>query len=159
MKTRFPTLRRVLSFAAVAVGGLSFASFWFLAHGWQLAAIATGLVAWMLALGFGTTIAAAQAPNDGPDQTEKVSLSFVGRLLRFIGSFCLLHWLITLPEFSPFLQRMLHGGGLLDMRLIVGAAAYSILLTLALRNLVSRITDEEIYCYLSSTRQIRRAVQ
>ena len=145
--TRFPQMRQLMSASAIAVPSLYFSSFLLFASGSVIWSVLGAALAFILGLAFPYSIADRRDLRTDSETPDSSIVRWVGRAACSFVFF----WVICQPEFTPFEDRVLHGGALWDWRLVVPLAvltAYHIHVGL---KRVPRISDTAIYSYFTST--------
>ena len=99
MKTHFARLRRFTVWSSVSSPFLFFVAFLFVVFGWTAWAAVPVILGIFLLCAF-------PIESRAVDQSEEMSKKVVG-LLTIVGAFLALFWIESIPEWDPFIDRLI----------------------------------------------------
>ena len=147
MKKHFPKLRRLLAASACVGSVVIFAAFIFFAAGRITLISFFGLAL----VGLFVMLPAELFTQAQDHEIAKDSANWPVRIAFML----FLYWLIDVPEFRALLDRVSESKGLLDWRLILAAAIWTVYSIFRIWRALARLSDKAIY-RLMSTKDSKR---
>ena len=142
MKKHFPKLRRLLAASALVGSLVIFVAFSFFAAG-KITLISFFGVA---LLGLFVRLPAELVTQAQDREIAKDSVNWPERIAFILFLF----WLIDVPEFHALLDRVSESNGLLDWRLLLAAAIWTVYSVVKIWRALARLSDEAIYRFMSA---------
>ena len=150
MKKHFPKLRRLLAVSTLVGSFVIFVAFIFFAAGKITLTSFFGVAL----LGFFVMLPAGLVTQAQDREIAKVSVNWPERIAFILFLF----WLIDVPEFHALLDRVSKSNGLLDWRLILAAAIWTVYSIYKIWRALARLSDGAIYRFMSA-KKIQEAEQ